>query len=213
MEPCVQERAHHHHHRPLLLPGTDHPVGRGLPPTPLEGHGAGPHESAGALRGVCFLVSSPPPRCHITHRQILHPRSGGWLTLWVNNRYLPESARWLLTQGRREEARKQLQRAARVNGRSLPEDALDKVAPGGGVGGAHTNTFPHVPRLLSSAVPATAFMTLICPLPPPPAGNNGGEEEEPAGRLPDSVPEEPQPRHGVYLVCAPLTQNQHGWEV
>lgn len=46
-------------------------------------------------------------------------------------RYVPESARWLLTQGRKEEAREQLQRAARVNKRSLPTDALDKVTPTG----------------------------------------------------------------------------------
>lgn len=46
-------------------------------------------------------------------------------------RYVPESARWLLTQGRKEEARQQLQRAARVNKRSLPTDALDKVTPTG----------------------------------------------------------------------------------
>lgn len=45
------------------------------------------------------------------------------------SRYVPESARWLLTQGRKEEAIEQLQRAARVNKRSLPTDALDKVAP------------------------------------------------------------------------------------
>ncbi|XP_042366767.1 solute carrier family 22 member 13-like [Plectropomus leopardus] len=41
--------------------------------------------------------------------------------------YLPESARWLMTQGRKEEALKELQRAARVNGRTIPEDLLDKV--------------------------------------------------------------------------------------
>uniref|UniRef100_A0A3B5AVF5 Solute carrier family 22 member 13-like n=1 Tax=Stegastes partitus TaxID=144197 RepID=A0A3B5AVF5_9TELE len=41
--------------------------------------------------------------------------------------FLPESARWLLTHGRKEEARKELQRAARINGRELPEDLLDKI--------------------------------------------------------------------------------------
>uniref|UniRef100_A0A3Q3AUD9 Solute carrier family 22 member 13b n=1 Tax=Kryptolebias marmoratus TaxID=37003 RepID=A0A3Q3AUD9_KRYMA len=41
--------------------------------------------------------------------------------------FLPESARWLMTQGRKKEAQKQLERAARVNKRSLPEDLLDKV--------------------------------------------------------------------------------------
>nr|CBN81997.1 Solute carrier family 22 member 13 [Dicentrarchus labrax] len=41
--------------------------------------------------------------------------------------FLPESARWLLAQGRKEEALKELRRAARVNGRMLPEDQLEKV--------------------------------------------------------------------------------------
>ncbi|XP_051796717.1 solute carrier family 22 member 13-like [Acanthochromis polyacanthus] len=41
--------------------------------------------------------------------------------------FLPESARWLLAHGRKEEARKELQRAARINGRKLPEDLLDQV--------------------------------------------------------------------------------------
>ncbi|TWW70933.1 Solute carrier family 22 member 13 [Takifugu flavidus] len=41
-------------------------------------------------------------------------------------RLLPESARWLLTQGRKEAAQKELQRAARVNGREIPETLLEK---------------------------------------------------------------------------------------
>ncbi|XP_070784277.1 solute carrier family 22 member 13-like [Enoplosus armatus] len=40
---------------------------------------------------------------------------------------LPESARWLMTQGRKEEAIKEVRRAARVNGRKVPEDLLDKL--------------------------------------------------------------------------------------
>nr|XP_046228100.1 solute carrier family 22 member 13b [Scatophagus argus] len=40
---------------------------------------------------------------------------------------LPESARWLVVQGRKEEAIKELQRAARVNGRTIPENLLDKL--------------------------------------------------------------------------------------
>ncbi|XP_029698699.1 solute carrier family 22 member 13-like isoform X1 [Takifugu rubripes] len=40
---------------------------------------------------------------------------------------LPESARWLLTQGRKEAAQKELQRAARVNGREIPETLLEKL--------------------------------------------------------------------------------------
>lgn len=43
------------------------------------------------------------------------------------NRLLPESARWLITQGRKEEALKELQRAARVNKKKVPEDVLNNV--------------------------------------------------------------------------------------
>ncbi|XP_034077836.1 solute carrier family 22 member 13-like [Gymnodraco acuticeps] len=41
--------------------------------------------------------------------------------------FLPESARWLITQGRKEEALKELQRAARLNGTTVPEHLLDKL--------------------------------------------------------------------------------------
>ncbi|XP_073344778.1 solute carrier family 22 member 13-like [Pagrus major] len=41
--------------------------------------------------------------------------------------FLPESARWLITQGRKEEALRGVRRAARVNGRTVPEDLLDKL--------------------------------------------------------------------------------------
>ncbi|XP_077410080.1 solute carrier family 22 member 13b isoform X2 [Vanacampus margaritifer] len=40
---------------------------------------------------------------------------------------LPESARWLMTQGRREEAVKEVRRAAKVNGREVSQDLLDKM--------------------------------------------------------------------------------------
>lgn len=43
------------------------------------------------------------------------------------NRLLPESAWWLMTQGRKEEALKELQRAARVNKKKVPEDVLNNV--------------------------------------------------------------------------------------
>ncbi|KAF6716701.1 Solute carrier family 22 member 13 [Oryzias melastigma] len=42
---------------------------------------------------------------------------------WV----LPESARWLITQGKKEEAIKAVRRAAKVNKRKVPEDLLDKL--------------------------------------------------------------------------------------
>ncbi|XP_070784409.1 solute carrier family 22 member 13-like [Enoplosus armatus] len=49
------------------------------------------------------------------------------IVLGIHYWFLPESARWLMTQGRKEEAQKELQRAARVNGRMVPEDLLDKL--------------------------------------------------------------------------------------
>lgn len=42
---------------------------------------------------------------------------------WV----LPESARWLITQGRKEDAMKEVRRAAKVNGRKVPEELLEKM--------------------------------------------------------------------------------------
>ncbi|XP_033495059.2 solute carrier family 22 member 13-like [Epinephelus lanceolatus] len=41
--------------------------------------------------------------------------------------FLPESARWLMTHGRKEEAQKELRRAAKVNGRMVPEHLLEKL--------------------------------------------------------------------------------------
>uniref|UniRef100_A0A3Q2G0F1 Solute carrier family 22 member 13b n=1 Tax=Cyprinodon variegatus TaxID=28743 RepID=A0A3Q2G0F1_CYPVA len=41
---------------------------------------------------------------------------------------LPESARWLITQGRKEEAIKAIRRAAKVNKRNAPEELLEKVS-------------------------------------------------------------------------------------
>uniref|UniRef100_A0A672HKZ1 Solute carrier family 22 member 13b n=1 Tax=Salarias fasciatus TaxID=181472 RepID=A0A672HKZ1_SALFA len=45
------------------------------------------------------------------------------LFYWV----LPESARWLITQGRKDEAVKLIRKAAKVNRRNVPEDLLDKL--------------------------------------------------------------------------------------
>ncbi|KAG1954155.1 solute carrier family 22 member 13b [Pimephales promelas] len=40
---------------------------------------------------------------------------------------LPESARWLLTQGKQDRAKKEILKAARINGRKVPENLLDKM--------------------------------------------------------------------------------------
>ncbi|KAM3593952.1 uncharacterized protein V6R79_026376 [Siganus canaliculatus] len=44
--------------------------------------------------------------------------------------FLPESARWLVAHGKNEEALRELQRAARVNGRTVSEHLLEKVDDG-----------------------------------------------------------------------------------
>ncbi|XP_029935808.1 solute carrier family 22 member 13-like [Myripristis murdjan] len=40
---------------------------------------------------------------------------------------LPESARWLMTQGRKEDLKREIRRAARVNGRKVPEALLEQL--------------------------------------------------------------------------------------
>ncbi|XP_072801056.1 LOW QUALITY PROTEIN: solute carrier family 22 member 7 [Vicugna pacos] len=52
------------------------------------------------------------------------PCAPGILSLW----WVPESARWLLTQGRVEEAHRYLLRCARLNGRPVGEDGLSQEA-------------------------------------------------------------------------------------
>lgn len=45
-------------------------------------------------------------------------------SLLLSPRWVPESARWLLTQGQVEEARRYLLRCARINGKPVGEDSL-----------------------------------------------------------------------------------------
>ncbi|XP_054847529.1 solute carrier family 22 member 13-like isoform X2 [Eublepharis macularius] len=45
--------------------------------------------------------------------------------IWV----LPSSARWLVTRGKVVEAKKEIQRAARINKQSIPEELLNQLAP------------------------------------------------------------------------------------
>nr|KAF6342067.1 solute carrier family 22 member 7 [Myotis myotis] len=88
-----------------------------------------------AAGGLCECPGDGPGICslsqlhHVRHHPHPHWHSPGWLhhhrdaTGWV-----PESARWLLTQGRVEEAHRYLLCCARLNGRPVGEDSLSLEA-------------------------------------------------------------------------------------
>ncbi|KAE8279838.1 Solute carrier family 22 member 13 Organic cation transporter-like 3 [Larimichthys crocea] len=73
-----------------------------------------------ALSGIAYLIHN----WRILKLVLFSPLV---LVLGMFYWFLPESPRWLMTQGRKEEAQKELWRAARVNGRTVPEDQLDKL--------------------------------------------------------------------------------------
>uniref|UniRef100_A0A8B9QPA3 Solute carrier family 22 member 13 n=1 Tax=Anas platyrhynchos TaxID=8839 RepID=A0A8B9QPA3_ANAPL len=54
-------------------------------------------------------------------------RSQGIFCFHLLGRVLPESARWLVTKGKIEEAKKVLQKAASINKRTIPPDLLEQV--------------------------------------------------------------------------------------
>ncbi|XP_075309214.1 solute carrier family 22 member 13-like [Odontesthes bonariensis] len=72
------------------------------------------------LSGIAFLIKD----WRIQQLVLFSPLVIVLVTMY---RFLTESARWLMTQGRMEEARKQLQCAARVNKKKVPEDLLKEV--------------------------------------------------------------------------------------
>ncbi|XP_068160355.1 solute carrier family 22 member 13-like [Antennarius striatus] len=72
------------------------------------------------LAGISYLI----PNWRILQLVLFSPLV---LLLGAFFWFLPESARWLITQGRKEEAQKVLQRAARVNGNTMQEDSLDNL--------------------------------------------------------------------------------------
>ena len=45
----------------------------------------------------------------------------------LGSRFIPESARWLLSRGRQAEAKKMLEKMARVNKVKLPENLFDDI--------------------------------------------------------------------------------------
>ncbi|XP_022600013.1 solute carrier family 22 member 13 [Seriola dumerili] len=72
------------------------------------------------LSGIAFLVRD----WRILQLVLFSPLV---LVLGIFYWILPESARWLITQGRKKEAVKEIRKAAKVNGRKVPEDLLDKL--------------------------------------------------------------------------------------
>ncbi|CAN9506317.1 unnamed protein product [Ophioblennius macclurei] len=75
------------------------------------------------------LMLLPAMAYFIPNWRILHIVMFSPLVLVLGVYYwvLPESARWLITQGRKEEAVKLIQRAAKVNGKRVPKDLLDEL--------------------------------------------------------------------------------------
>uniref|UniRef100_H3BZE3 Solute carrier family 22 member 13b n=1 Tax=Tetraodon nigroviridis TaxID=99883 RepID=H3BZE3_TETNG len=72
------------------------------------------------LSGVAYLI----PNWRILQLVLFSPLL---LVLGVFYWILPESARWLLTQGRKKAAIREIQRAARVNGRTISQEMLEKL--------------------------------------------------------------------------------------
>ncbi|KAM8881616.1 solute carrier family 22 member 13-like [Synchiropus picturatus] len=72
------------------------------------------------LAGITYLIRD----WRILHLVLFSPLV---LVLGIFHWVLPESARWLLTQGRKEEAIRMIRWAAKVNGRAAPDHLLEKL--------------------------------------------------------------------------------------
>ncbi|KAM9332634.1 solute carrier family 22 member 13b [Pholidichthys leucotaenia] len=72
------------------------------------------------MSGIAYLI----PNWRILQLVLFSPLI---LVLGIFYWILPESARWLIAQGKKKEAIKAIQRAAKVNKRSVPDNLLDKL--------------------------------------------------------------------------------------
>lgn len=97
--------------------------------------------------------------------------------LFLTSRALPESARWLLTRGRVEEAKRVIQKAASVNKRKLSPALLSQVLPAGWACPA--------PRLTHTDVSAGPSLHVFLPA--------GPREDRPLRECPGSVQAPPAP--------------------
>ncbi|MEQ2167474.1 hypothetical protein GOODEAATRI_004594 [Goodea atripinnis] len=78
------------------------------------------------LSGIAFLIRN----WRILQMVLFSPLI---IVLGIFYWILPESARWLTTQGRNEEAIKEVRRAAKVNKRKVPENLLEKLESKGAI--------------------------------------------------------------------------------
>ncbi|MEQ2223916.1 hypothetical protein ILYODFUR_002076 [Ilyodon furcidens] len=78
------------------------------------------------LSGIAFLIRN----WRILQMVLFSPLI---IVLGIFYWILPESARWLTTQGRNEEAIKEVRRAAKVNKRKVPEELLEKLESKGAI--------------------------------------------------------------------------------
>lgn len=128
----------------------------------------------------------------LTYRSVASPHCGELsLTVAVDVicfriRLLPESACWLMTQGRKEEAQKELLRVARVNGRKISENLLREVSS--------IRLFWPLQILFKRPLLCFLFSLYV-------AGDAGSlEERKHVGHLQDSIFKKTNIHFGRYLV-------------
>lgn len=74
-----------------------------------------------------LLLLEPSCKWHFWSQWIFSVLNKTVQVLWFVYRFIPESARWLLSRGKKEEAQQLIAKAAAFNKRSVPDSLLDKV--------------------------------------------------------------------------------------